>query len=253
MTGGPKKMRNCSRQMSKEGRFHCYAQQAESVLSLGPETVLEVGVGAGVVSDMLRSRGLTVTTFDIRSETKPDIVASVTHIPLGRDMVDVTLCCQVLEHLPFNQFRSALVELRRVTRKGLVLSLPDRRWSFGVHLWFSRFRVSWNLSFFRRVQEKTIRQAWETSGHHWEIGRSGYSAGRVRSMIRSAGWDIDSNWRVPERPLHHMFCLRPQSLRCEEGSGGVAATTQQTVAENSKAHLDSTARGTSGGAIHGNK
>jgi len=106
------------------GRVSSFAHQLSSVFGLEPESVLEVGPGPGIVTEAMRAARIRVITVDLQPELGPDIAASVVDMPVADSAVDVVLCCQVLEHLPFEQFSVALSEIRRVARHGLVMSLP---------------------------------------------------------------------------------------------------------------------------------
>ena len=99
----------------------------DEVLALGAESVLEAGPGSGLVTDWLRRAGTQVTTLDIDPRLEPDLVAPVTDIPAGDDRFDAALCSQVLEHMPFDEAVTGLRELGRVSRLGVVVSLPDSR------------------------------------------------------------------------------------------------------------------------------
>jgi SAM-dependent methyltransferase len=122
--------------------------QLDEVRSFGPSTVLEVGPGNGMVTGWLRDRGIAVTTVDIDATCGPDDLASVTALPYDDAAFDVALCCEVLEHLPFDAVPRALRELRRVARTGVVISVPDERpWTgvayplyFGLHVDALRLR-----------------------------------------------------------------------------------------------------------------
>lgn len=192
----------------QSGRVFSYAHQIDTVLSFEPRRVLEVGVGAGVVAAALRAMGIDVTTVDIQPELKPNIVGSVTELPVDDGAFDVALCCQVLEHLPFDQFIPALRELRRATTSGVVISLPDIR---------PHYSLSWRLP---RVGHGTlvgtrrkappperIQSGRENSGHYWEIGYPDVPLRRVREGVSAAGLTISKEWRVSELPWHHFFRL----------------------------------------------
>jgi SAM-dependent methyltransferase len=114
-----------SREYNTKERFVSFWHQVDEVLSLAPRTVLEVGPGSGIVTDLLRRTGLDVKTLDFDESVGADITGSVTEIPLVDGAVDVVLCSQVLEHIPWNDVVAALCELRRVSRIGAVLSVPD--------------------------------------------------------------------------------------------------------------------------------
>ncbi len=189
-------------------RLHSFTHQMATVLGLEPSSMLEVGVGSRFVTESLRSLGISVTTLDIEPSLEPDLLGSVSDIPAGDDEFELSLCCQVLEHLPFDDFHQALEELRRVTRRALVLSLPDvtRQVNAEISLpLVGRHRVSLDLTLFSRGEMGAERT--EQLGHQWEIGYRGSSLSRVRSIMGEAGWELAREWRVPEVPWHHFFLL----------------------------------------------
>lgn len=190
------------------GRVFSYAHQIETVRSFGADRVLEIGVGAGMAASALRAMGFRVTTVDVQPELNPDIVASVTALPVDSEEYDVAVCCQVLEHLPFEQFIPALRELRRVTTLGAVISLPDvtRRWFVAAKLpKCAPLRIEWTLPGSGRKVIPLSRLI--DAGHHWEIGYKGFSRATVSRAMASAGWTVAANWHVPEMPWHHFFKL----------------------------------------------
>lgn len=114
-----------SRPYNSKERICSYWHQVDEVLGLEARTALEVGPGGGFVTEWLRRAGVEVTTLDMDAGIGADVVGSVTDIPLDAESFDVTVCCQVLEHLPFEQAGQALAELGRVSRIGAVVSVPD--------------------------------------------------------------------------------------------------------------------------------
>ncbi len=124
-----------------QDRWISYWHQIDEVLKLQPRTVLEIGIGNKMVSDYLRKQGIEVKTLDIDEDLKPDFIASVINMPLANDSFDVILCAEILEHLPFKDFKKALLELKRVTKRYTVLSLPH----FGPPLKLS-FKIPFLIS-----------------------------------------------------------------------------------------------------------
>jgi len=122
---------------SKE-RVCSYWHQVDEIIELGARRVLEVGPGAGVVTDWLRRAGIEVLTLDMDADVGADLRGSVTAVALGDDAVDAALCAQVLEHLPFEEVEGALSELGRIARLGVVASVPDATPWVGIAypLWF---------------------------------------------------------------------------------------------------------------------
>jgi SAM-dependent methyltransferase len=95
------------------GRFASYWHQIEEILALRPASVLEIGTGNGLVSSYLRQRDIALTVLDIDGRVQSDVIGSVTRLPIRDAAFDVVSCCQVLEHLPYEEFAVALGEIFR--------------------------------------------------------------------------------------------------------------------------------------------
>ncbi len=198
-------------------RLYSYKHQLESVIACSPGNVAVIGVGDSLVYDIFRSSGIEVYGIDIDQRLCPDICCSVLSIPLQRGCFDVTLCCQVLEHVPFESFIPALQEIRRITRERLVLSLPDVRrfFSFRIRLPVLRL-VHFQCSLPRLRHRRFPPERTGKMGHHWEIGYRGYDFHTVTSAIKSAGWNLLEYFRVYDLPWHTFFvCSTGGSIRSE--------------------------------------
>jgi ubiquinone/menaquinone biosynthesis C-methylase UbiE len=184
-------------------RMASYGYQIGEVISEQPHDLLEVGIGNGVVTYILRQAGIKVTTLDVERELKPDVVASVLELPFDDNAFDGALCCQVLEHLPFESFVRALSELRRVTRLFAVVSLPDvtRHYRIEVRLPKLRFKLG------KDVLWMVPRHQYDGQ-HHWEIGKRGYPLSLVSARMGEAGFRCVRQYRAWEWPYHHFFVLR---------------------------------------------
>ncbi len=177
-------------------RFSSYLTQIESIATLGGNNVLEIGKGNGTVSSLLRLRGHQVTTLDFDDRLEPDIVGDVRAIPCSDDSYDIVTCCEVLEHLPFDDFATALREMHRVTRKHAVLSIP-----YSCLRFESIFRLQDRFVGLRaRIPCFFIRPR-KSSEHFWEMGRHGYSKRRVRHNITGSGFHIIREISPPPQPL----------------------------------------------------
>lgn len=183
-------------------RWSSYWHQVSQVLALQPASVLEVGMGTGINSLVLRHLGCPTDTIDIDPALKPTHVGSVTEMPLADGAYDVTAAFQVLEHLPYDQFRPAVSELKRVARRYVVLSLPDshKMLTFVLPLPFGGER---------RIQIPKPR--WRarvhrvTGEHQWEINKRGYPVSRIVGDIEACGLKVLKTYRAPENPYHRFF------------------------------------------------
>ncbi len=192
------------------GRLFSYAHQTSAVLEFEPTSVLEIGPGPGMVTAALRALNIDVTTVDVQPELEPDIIASVTKLPADSNSVDVSMCCQVLEHLPLDQFVPALRELSRVSCKAVVVSLPDCSVGYRIYLNLPTIRdVEWRWSRLRRPTENDRKTKLERDGHYWEIGYPDVTTKFVRARFGEAGLKVERCWRVPEMPYHRFFVSTP--------------------------------------------
>ena len=189
------------------GRLHSYANQLASVVEAEPDSVLEIGKGSGYIQETLSRFGYKVTTADLSPDLEPDIVADVRHIPVPDGAFDTVTCCEVLEHLPFTEVVPALVELRRVARRRLVLSVPDVSREVEASLLVPKLgerHVAVSLGILARPWP-TDRSGREN--HYWEIGFRGTTLSVVKRTIKAAGWRIERTWRVPQMRWHRFFVL----------------------------------------------
>lgn len=190
-----------------KGRFASYWHQCDEILRLEPGSVLEVGKGDGFFSLYLATKGLDVTTLDIDPALAPDIVGSVLQIPCADESFDVVACFQVLEHLPYERFTSALGELRRVSKGHAVLSLPDAGRARQFCIYVPKWRTFRWLLPLPRLKAPEHRFDGE---HHWEIGTRGYPLRRIVDDIHASGWRLRRTYRVFEFSYHRFFVLEDE-------------------------------------------
>jgi SAM-dependent methyltransferase len=131
----------------------------------GAGNVLEIGTGSGVTRHLLTLQGNAVSTLDVDERLKPDIVGSVTEIPASDEAFDAFVCCQVLEHIPWEAAQMAMRELYRVSRRGGVISVPTNRARCFIKL-FNRSHTGWQRVPIPLRRYKHIRQP---DQHHWEL------------------------------------------------------------------------------------
>lgn len=184
-------------------RFASYGYQLSEIIALEPENVLEIGIGNGLIGFLLRKGGWELTTLDSDESLSPDIAASVTNIPLKDDSFDIIACFEVLEHLPFAYFRIALKEIKRVSRRYAIISLPDCKHCIRLRLpkiGRRRFLLEWPL--FRSPKHIFNGE------HYWEINKQGYPLRAIISEFEKAGFFVEETYRVWEKPEHRFFRVR---------------------------------------------
>lgn len=185
------------------GRFVSYYHQIAEVLTLNPESILEIGVGDGVFRDYIKNNtGVSYTSIDVAEDLHPDVVGEVTKLPFQNNVFDVVCAFEVLEHIPFDQFEKALLEIHRVTRNTVILSLPhfSPPIKFLLKLPFlPEISFSFKLPFARKHVFN--------GQHYWEIGKKGYSSRMMRDIIEKY-FEIKKEFIPFENQYHHFYILR---------------------------------------------
>jgi ubiquinone/menaquinone biosynthesis C-methylase UbiE len=181
-------------------RWSSYWHQINEVLKSRPKSVLEIGVGNRMVSSYLKRRGLNIKTLDISKERQPDFTGSVEEMSFGDNFFDLILCAEVLEHLPFDKFEKCLKELRRVSKKDVILTLPH----FGPPI-----KLSLKIPFLKEVRiafKIPYHPEHKSKVHYWEIDKRGYRLKKIRKTI-SKYFTIKNEFIPFENQYHHFFIL----------------------------------------------
>jgi hypothetical protein len=184
-------------------RFASYGYQISEVLALEPKKVLEVGIGNGVCSYVLRGAGIDVTTVDFDAALRPDIVGSVIDMPLADRTFEVVACFEVLEHMPYELAVRALQEIHRVCSRSAVISLPDARSCVRV-----RIPLIGRREFLVEMPLWRMRDGQCGGGHYWEVNTRGYPLTRILGDMKAAGFCVEATYRLWMLPWHRFFRLR---------------------------------------------
>lgn len=185
-------------------RFVSYWHQLDEILRLAPARMLEVGVGNHFIADYLRKKNVSLVTLDIDPELTPDVVGSVLALPFRKAAFELVSCCEVLEHLPFEDFIAAIHELYRVSKQHVVISLPDATRHYRILITLPKLGTIKKLIQIPRTKPPAHRfDGW----HYWEIGKAGYSLARIKAELKQAGFGLQRTYRIFENPYHRFFIL----------------------------------------------
>lgn len=188
-----------------KGRFISYWHQIDEIISLNPRKILEVGVGSGFVSGYLKERNINVITLDIDKRLNPVIIGNVLNLPFKENSFDVIVCCEVLEHLDYENFYSSILEISRVSRAYIILSMPDvsrvSRFSIQVPV-IGDLKLLIPIPRFRKLKHKFDGE------HYWEIGKKGYPIKKIINDIQRTGMYVEKTYRIFEYPYHRFFLLK---------------------------------------------
>ena len=188
-------------------RFRALREQLALCMEHEPSSsMLEVGPGPGMLATLLRHFGYSVTTVDFAADLQPDVVASLPHLPFGPQSFDVACAFEVLEHAPLNLLETNLRELKRISRKRVIISLPDQR---EVNQQSLKVRLTvGNREFSKVLWRQRFNRLTNPNEHYWEIGHDGVTSTTVIEAGRSAGLVVDRSYFC--EPWFHFFVFDPR-------------------------------------------
>ena len=177
------------------------------------QSVLEVGPNLGLVSALLVNAGFTVTTMDILPSQDPR--PNINHIRCDLTEVDaktlsgqdVIICCETLEHLPWDRVQMVLTKFFAAQPKYLIISVPYMGFQIDWRLYLNAFTWRSKLSFkklnFLRPFKIDESNPWD---HKWEAGYKGYSLAAIETKIAAAGWRIiRRDFTSPTRSVFYLL------------------------------------------------
>ena len=108
-------------------------ERINETISLIPKdcsSILDAGCGDGriinrLISEYGRVVGLDQSQEALRHVKAEKILGSIESLSFPDKSFDLVLCCEVLEHLPFEIYPRVLTELERVARKYIIVTVPN--------------------------------------------------------------------------------------------------------------------------------
>jgi SAM-dependent methyltransferase len=191
-------------------RFISYFYQIDLVRKLKIKSVLEVGVGNKFVSEYLKKEGLYVNTCDIDKSLNPDYVGDIRKMSsFITKKYDVVVACEILEHIPFDNVQTALMEIYEASKKYVVLSIPYSS---------ARFEIIFNLSILKRFTQNFLfrlpyffKDIKFNGEHYWEMGRKDYSISKIRKTLEKY-FIITKEITPLLNSYHYFFVLKKKKL-----------------------------------------
>jgi len=106
--------------------------KADKIFRLIPsdvKSIIDVGCGNGIITNKLASKwdviGLDSSEEALKYLKCPTILASATQIPSEDDKYDMAISSQMLEHLNQEDLLKAISEIKRISHKHILISVPN--------------------------------------------------------------------------------------------------------------------------------
>ena len=173
--------------------------------------VLEIGPYLGYVTALLDNAGYAVETLDLgpRGFVRPDVphhdVDLCAALPATLSGFDAILCCETLEHIPWDTARAVLGALAGTGAPHLIVSVP---WSgadmtLSLHVAARWLRASLALKWPNAWRPFTPSRV--PMGHQWELGYRGRSLAAWEAALAAAGWQVRERvFTAPTRSVMHL-------------------------------------------------
>ena len=188
----------------RKNRWMSFHYQLEEILSREDiMSVLEVGPGVPILRKLLpvfRPR-IVYKSIDIAEDLNPDVIGSVTNMPESDNSYDVVCAFQVLEHIPYEDFLKALPEMKRVSKKYVLISLPHNAPHVALHLkipFVRQTRFAWKIPYKR---SHTF-----DGQHYWEVGKRDTPVQKVRAAM-AEHFTIKKEYVPFENQSHRFYVL----------------------------------------------
>lgn len=189
-----------------KARFMSFWYQINYIYKIKPKKILEIGAGNQIVKKIVEEN-FNYKVLDIDSELKPDIIGSVLDMPIKDNSFDLILCCQVLEHLPFEKFEESLKEISRVAKDKILISLPYANIYSYLQIKLPLLKKIYFSFTLPRLYEKHIF----VKEHYWEIGKRGYPMKRITKVMKKYFNILEIN--NPHENKYHVFFLLEKKTR----------------------------------------
>lgn len=153
--------------LENEIHFNWYYQQARLVYEhcARSDSLLEIGVGSSLLSDLLKRRNWKITTLDIDADKNPDICESASEFDFSSVNTDVVLAFEVFEHMPFTTFEKVVDRFSKSKVKSVYFSLPWNEFKLmEFKLWLPFVH---DINF--RLDLPVSRNRIDTLTHFWEL------------------------------------------------------------------------------------
>lgn len=185
-------------------RFISLQQQINTILQLKSiNKICEIGKGNGFFNMIVKSLGYNVLSVDYDKSLEPDIHCSVLDLKQKIDeKFDAVVAFQVLEHIPFENFELALENMKSISKKYVIISLPFAGITAKLLFYLFKHKPRFlHLSY-------RIPMFWKKhifhGEHYWEIGKKGYPRKKIKNLLKKH-FILKNEWLLPSSHYHIFY------------------------------------------------
>lgn len=112
--------------LESETHFNWYYHQAKLVYDncLRHQSILEIGIGTGLLSDLLKRREWNIKTLDIDENKQPDFCENALDFNYREKSIETILAFEIFEHIPYITFEKIICKLSEDGISNIYFSLP---------------------------------------------------------------------------------------------------------------------------------
>lgn len=186
--------------------------------------VLEIGPYLGLVTAMLENAGYRTTTFDIEAPQRAGLACQASGVlhgdvrAFGRDVAsgddfDAILCCETLEHIPYDQVGGVLDRMASTRIRYLILSVPYMGSQLTFQLYLNglvarKYTSLKKFMGFKRFSQPADQESWEP--HKWEIGYRDFPLSAFKALVAERYQILRTEFTAGCRSVF-LVCENPQS------------------------------------------
>lgn len=192
-------------------RFISYFYQIKTIRqNLEKGRILFIGPGDKVVSEYLKKSGnYQIVTFDIDADLEPDVVGDVRYLPFSKDEFDLVVAFEVLEHIEYRFFENILDDMKKISKKKVLISVPYRLTSFEFIFKFPGIRSLLHRDYLKLAFDIPLKFPGFaiSTQHYWEIDNDEFPIERIRESLETS-FEIEKEDRPVLDRYHVFFTLK---------------------------------------------
>ncbi len=150
-------------------RWQSYYFQLKESIESDCDSFLLIGIGDGLIPNVLQKAGKIVDTFDYDEKLNPTYCGDIRNIDrVVKKKYDCIICCEVLEHIEYSCFERVVCQLAQICMKRCIISIPAKRIELAIYFDFSLLNQIKKIRFI--IPKFWIKEHKFDGEHYWEVG-----------------------------------------------------------------------------------